>query len=87
MDPTGADPHSLGTAFTVWAAVVGLVGAAIVYELARVRGELKQLGSQLNTYIVSMERRVTAMETHMRLRYGFSPAASLDDVFANHNGG
>lgn len=67
------DPTNIGHAFSVWAGVVGIVGAAIVYELARVRSELKAMGLQLNTYIVTMERRVTAIETHLRMREGFLP--------------
>lgn len=73
---TGADmePNSADVAFTVWAAVVGLVGAAIVYELSRVRGELKAMATQLNTYIVSMERRVATIEAHLHLISGnFKP--------------
>ena len=68
MDPSAAaDPASLNQAFAVWAAVVGIIGAALVYELARVSGELKSMSFQLNAYIVSMERRVTTIETHLRI--------------------
>jgi len=67
------EPANLGQAFGVWAAVVGLVGACVVYELARVRGELKEMSEQLNTYIVGMERRVTAIETYLRINDNFVP--------------
>lgn len=67
------EPSNFGQAFAVWAAVVGIVGAAIVYELAHVRGNIKAMSEQLNEYIVTMERRVTAIETHLRIREGFAP--------------
>ena len=73
------DPSVVSQAFTVWAAIVGLVGAAIVYELARLRGELKQMSAQMNVYIVGMERRVSSIETHLRLREGFQPSQDRDD--------
>lgn len=69
MEPT--NPANLSTAFTVWAAIVGIIGALVVYELARMRAEIKMMGSQLNTYIVGMERRVTAIETHLAMRDNF----------------
>lgn len=59
-------PANFGIAFAVWAAVVGLVGAAIVYELVRMRSELSSMVRELNRYIVDMERRVTAIEAHIR---------------------
>lgn len=73
------NPGNLGQAFAVWAAVVGLIGCAVVYELARVRSELKAMSLQLNTYVVTMERRVTTIETHLRIRQGFRPHHQLDD--------
>lgn len=67
------DPGSLSQAFAVWAAIVGLVGASIVYELARVRAELNSMTRNLNKYVVTMERRVTAIETHLRMSGSFRP--------------
>ena len=55
------------TAFAVWAGVVGMVGLAIVWELSRLRNELKDISHQLNSYIVSMERRVTNIETQLSM--------------------
>ena len=55
------------TAFAVWAGVVGMVGLAIVWELSRLRNELKDISHQLNSYIVSMERRVTHIETQLSM--------------------
>lgn len=68
------DPGQLTTAFAVWAAVVGMIGMAIVWELARLRTELTTMSTNLNEYIVSMERRVVAIETHMQIHHGFQPA-------------
>lgn len=68
------DSPSIDVAFAVWAAVVGLVGAAIVYELVRLRAELASINRQLNDYIVGMERRVTALETH----FGISQTGSFN---------
>lgn len=66
----------LPVAFGVWAAVVGMIGVAIVWELSRLRNELKDMSGKLNHYIVSMERRVTHIETHMVIKHDdFKPAA------------
>lgn len=67
------DPHDLSTAFSVWAAVVLLVGGAIVFELTRIRNEMRELRAYLNTYVVDMEKRVTSLETHMEMHHGFTP--------------
>lgn len=65
----------LPVAFGVWAAVVGMIGIAIVWELSRLRGELKEMSGKLNHYIVHMERRVTHIETHMGIKHDdFKPA-------------
>jgi hypothetical protein len=65
----------LPTAFAVWAAVVGMIGIAIVWELARLRAELKDMTSKLNDYVVVMERRVTHIESHMQImNVNFKPA-------------
>lgn len=55
----------LTLAFTVWAAVVGMIGIAIVWELTRLRADLKELTVKLNDYAVDMEHRVTHLESHM----------------------
>ena len=67
MEPQIAEHFS--TAFAVWAAVVGMIGVAIVWELSRLRGERKMMTHQLNTYIVSMERRVSTIEAHMSIKH------------------
>lgn len=72
------EPHDLTIAFSVWAAVVGLIGVAIVYELTRLRSEMRQISDQLNSYIVSMERRVSTIEAHMSIKHA---------DFVAHNGG
>ena len=59
------EPTNLSTAFTVWAAIVGLVGVAIVYELARLRNEVNLVSLKLTEAILSQERRLTAIETHL----------------------
>jgi hypothetical protein len=68
-------PDSLSTAFTVWAAVVALIGALIIFELARARLELKNMSEQMHQYVVSMERRVSTIETFLRLteHHAFKP--------------
>ena len=63
------DEYSLNTAFSVWAAVVGLIGAAIVYELFQLRNDLKQMTLRLNDYILHMERRATHTETFLQLKH------------------
>jgi len=71
------EPNDLTIAFSVWAAVVGLIGVAIVYELTRLRNEMRQISDQLNNYIVSMERRVSTIEAHMAMKH---------NDFRAHNG-
>ena len=70
------DITTLPTAFSVWAAVVGLIGVAIVWELTRMRRDLHELTDNLNKYIISMERRVTHIESHMAIKHDdFKPVA------------
>jgi hypothetical protein len=57
------DPNNLTAAFGVWAAVVGLVGAALVYELSRLRNEIKAIAERLNNSVVEFEHRLTAVES------------------------
>lgn len=63
------DPDQLSTAFAVWAAVVAMVGAAMVYQLAQLRAEVKDLRTDLHAYVLQMERRVTHIETHMGMKH------------------
>lgn len=66
----------LPAAFTIWAAIVGLIGVAIVWELTRLRNDLHELTDNLNKYILSMERRVTHIESHMAIKHeDFVPIA------------
>ena len=70
----------LSTAFAVWAAIVGMIGAAIVWELARLRGDLKEMTVRLNSYILSMERRVTHVEAHLHIKdHSFRSAVTRVD--------
>lgn len=71
MHPDGVNPDSLSQAFAVWAAVVGMVGAALVWELARLRAELRAMSISLSTHIVQTEHRLTMAEANIRnLMYG-----------------
>ena len=67
------DAH-LSTAFAVWAGVVGMIGIAIVWELSRLRGEIKDMSQNLAQHTVRTEHRVTAIETHLSARDGFNPS-------------
>lgn len=65
----------LEVAFAVWAAVVVLVGGAIVWELSRLRGDVKAMSDALNDHILHTERRVTHIETHLNSKdSNFHPA-------------
>lgn len=57
------DANNLANAFSVWAAVVGLVGFGIVFELSRLRTELKNMAERLNQVVVEFEHRLTAVES------------------------
>lgn len=65
------DPHPLATAFAVWAAVVGMIGLAIVWELSRLRAEIKVMASLLNAHQLETQGRLTAVETHLHFRDGY----------------
>lgn len=69
----------LPTAFAVWAAVVALIGAAIVWELARLRqefkemrgdfhNELKELRTMFTINSINYEGRATHIETHIQAK-------------------
>ena len=57
------DLDYLSIAFTVWAAVVALVGGAIVYELSRLRVKMEELGDRMGALTIHFERRLTRVET------------------------
>jgi hypothetical protein len=69
----------LPTAFAIWAAVVALIGAAIVWELSRLRqefkemrtdfhSELKELRTMFTTASINTEGRTTHIESHIQSR-------------------
>ena len=62
--------ENTSVAFTVWAAVVALIGGAIWLELKRLRAELSTMTVKLNDYILVMERRVTHIEAHLQYHDG-----------------
>ena len=68
------DPQNMSVAFAVWAAVVGMIGVAIVYELARLRGEIRTMANMLNLHQIETQGRLTAVETHLSMRDGFVAA-------------
>ena len=67
------DPQNLTVAFAVWAAVVGMIGMAIVWELARLRGEVHSMTNLLNEHMMETQGRLTAVETHLQVKDGFQP--------------
>jgi hypothetical protein len=67
------DPQNLTTAFAVWAAVVGMIGVAIVWELSRLRGEVRHMADALADHMLQTQGRLTAVETHLNIRDGFVP--------------
>lgn len=67
------DPPNLSTAFAAWAAVVGMIGVAIVWELSRLRAEVRLMSILLSKHQVSTQGRLTAVETHLHIRDGFQP--------------
>lgn len=69
------DEHVLSVAFAVWAAVVGMIGAAIVWELARLRADVRMMARLLNSHQIDTAGRLSAVETHLNLRDGFKPVA------------
>jgi hypothetical protein len=79
------NPVALAQAFGVWAAVVGMIGIAIVWELSRLRREVRELLNRLNSHMVVMEHRVTAVETHLQYRDGFTPRRVSDHGAAQGN--
>lgn len=68
------EPQNLTVAFAVWAAVVGMIGAAIVWELARLRAEVRAMSTLLSKHQMVTQGRLTAVETHLQIRDGFVPS-------------
>lgn len=68
------EPTNLVNAFSVWAAVVALIGGAIVFELARLRAQFAQLSKDMNRLTVHFEHRLTKVEVKIGL------ATSTDDI-------
>jgi hypothetical protein len=50
--------------FPVWQAVVGMIGIAIVWELSRLRKDVKEISKQLNDLAIHMEHRVATLEAY-----------------------
>lgn len=63
------EPATLSTAFTVWAAVVGMIGFAIVWELSKMRTELRTMSKLLYDHILQTERRQTHTETFLSIKH------------------
>jgi hypothetical protein len=63
------EPATLTTAFSVWAAVVGMIGIAIVWELSKLRVELKNMSGLLHDHILQTERRQTHTETFLSIKH------------------
>jgi len=67
---------SLSTAFAVWAAVVALIGTAIVWELSRLRKDVQLMSNLLHEHILHTERRQTHTETFLSIKHDdFTPLA------------
>ena len=63
------EPTTLSTAFAVWAAVVGMIGIAIVWELSKLRTEIKLMSTLLHDHILQTERRQTHTETFLSIKH------------------
>lgn len=73
MEPT------LSTAFTIWASVVALTGAAIVYQLLQMRGDIKEMSHNLTKHILHTERRQTHVETFLQIKHDdYTPLPRAD---------
>ena len=68
------DPANLTMAFTVWAAVVALMGGAMVIEMRALRMELREMKEALNMHIVETTERLAALEAFNKLRHGYEPS-------------
>ena len=74
------DPQHLTEAFGIWAAVVGMIGVAIVWELSRLRTEVRVMANSLTAHIIATEHRMTAVESHLYHRDGFKPVRYRGDT-------
>jgi hypothetical protein len=63
------EPATLSTAFAVWAAVVGMIGIAIVTELSKMRGDIKGMSRLIHDHILQTERRQTHTETFLSIKH------------------
>ena len=63
------EPHDLSVAFTIWAAVVALVGGGIVWELSRLRNQMMNLTDKLAELTVNFEHRLTRVETKVGIQH------------------
>jgi hypothetical protein len=63
------EPATLSTAFAVWAAVVGMIGLAIVWELSKMRTEIKVMSQLLHDHILQTERRQIHTETFLSIKH------------------
>ena len=78
------EPHVdigvLTLAFAVWAAVVALLGSAVVYELIQLRNGVTGMSKALNAHILHSERRQTHTETFLSIKHeDFVPIGSSSD--------
>ena len=71
------DPNNLAVAFSVWAAIVAMVGGALVFELSRIRNEMRDMSELLREHMLKTEARLTAVETHLMYRDGFRPSNNI----------
>ena len=60
------EPNNMAIAFTVWAAVVALIGGGIVWELSRLRDQVSDVADKLAKMAVDFEHRLTAVEQDIR---------------------
>lgn len=72
------DPNSLAAAFGVWAAVVGMIGLAIVWELSRLRREVRDMSKLLADHMIETEHRMTAVESHLFHRDRYVPPSKRE---------
>ena len=74
------DPASLALAFNIWSAAVGLIGAAIVWLLARLLRKSEEFNANFNRYVLGMERRATHIEGYLAGKdQNFRPLQRMSD--------
>lgn len=69
------ESSGLPVAFAVYAAVVAMIGAAIVWELARLRAEVRVMARLLNLHQIETAGRLAALEAFLNVRDGYKRAA------------